>query len=108
MFRSGLLANRFGLQQCKVEHIGLRDIPGQIGVLRRIAPLHPGHEPALTPRPSTELPLHQRVDPSKWMIRVDFRFLRFGRRFAEIAATAREPSDVQSIGVYWYNVGPQS
>src|ERR1700736_1390959 len=42
------------------------------------------------------------------MARVDFRFSRFGRPFAEIATAAREPSDVQSTGAYWYNVGRQS
>src|ERR1700730_8382837 len=41
------------------------------------------------------------------MARVDCRFLRCGRRFAEIATAAREPSDVQSTGAYWYNVGRQ-
>src|ERR1700730_13550387 len=42
------------------------------------------------------------------MARVDCRFLRFDRLFAEIATAAREPSDVQSTGAYWYNVGRQS
>src|SRR5258708_28761460 len=94
MFHSELLAIGFEPRQCRVEHIDLQGTPGQIVARPRIATRRPGHEVALAPRPSIQLPLHRWVDPSMWMVRPHFRFSHFDNPFPEMLAQAVGTNDV--------------